>query len=567
VNLTEHQVVLDAFEQAAAGEDPGATPPSVVRLPPEGRPARVRDDRARLSQRWLNTGTGLVRLTRLRRSSDLVDLPPPKPGARYVVSRITALAARRRGDLVFPFGEHRDPAGRITRVSGLATFRPGWALRHWYRDWRTAACGRRARKPLGSQALTGVLFAMATALLSGALALLPGAADNAQQNGWAGGGQFWASWLTVCFGVAGLAVLGAAAWRWRRRAVIVDERGTAYVIEEQAIAWRHEEKESVLTAIGKGFASTLRVPGPDALGDNWHWQVDAEGAARWDERTDQLVRSFWAVHYNDDQVTRNALFTWAPWPVAMAFGARATARRRGLVLHVRQRPSYGAAGPRQQLRLTDTAHEFLRDKRPAPLEQTAPEHCVKHLQGRLAVTVEPLGLSNAAAAHPYHAARAAGRSGPAGQDAAGQMLLLLVRVTHGPIGPIPMTLAHTRAMTAYVSHGLAGSLIPAGTHTVVAAEWRLDSKTQPVPQLPWEAFPAAAESIADWVVEQASAHPGHVVLLATRIPQELAVGLGIQLGQRAHAWPRQAYPVYFVSERLVVPELMLGAESVPAERA
>ena len=72
------------------------------------------------------------------------------------------------------------------------------------------------------------------------------------------------------------------------------------------------------------------------------------------------MHSFWAVHYNDDHVTRNAVFVWAPWPVAMAFGARATARRRGLVLHVRQRPSDGAAGARRELRLADGAHDFLR---------------------------------------------------------------------------------------------------------------------------------------------------------------------------------------------------------------
>ena len=54
------------------------------------------------------------------------------------------------------------------------------------------------------------MFAVATALLSAALALLPGAADNARRHGWGGGGQFWASWLTVGFGAAGLALLVAS---------------------------------------------------------------------------------------------------------------------------------------------------------------------------------------------------------------------------------------------------------------------------------------------------------------------------------------------------------------------
>lgn len=95
----------------------------------------------------------------------------------------------------------------------------------------------------------------------------------------------------------------------------------------------------------------LRVPGPTALDENWRWRADAVGAPQSDARADQHVHSFWAVRYNDDQVTRNALFTWAPWPVAMAFGARATARSRGLVLNVRQRPSHTAGVDRHELRL------------------------------------------------------------------------------------------------------------------------------------------------------------------------------------------------------------------------
>jgi hypothetical protein len=110
-------------------------------------------------------------------------------------------------------------------------------------------------------------------------------------------------------------------------------------------------------------------------------------------------------------------------------------------------------------------------------------------------------------------------------------------------------------------------VITAGTHIVPVAEWRLDSEIEPVPQLPWEAFPAAAERIADWIAEQAYSYPDHAVLLAARIPQELAVGLGIQLGQRANAWPRHMYPVFYAHQRLVVPQLLLGAESVPTERA
>lgn len=218
-------------------------------------------------------------------------------------------------------------------------------------DWRAAGGDRRAGRPEPRQWLTGVLFAIATALLSGAVALLPGALDDARAAGWNAAWRTWTLRLTIGFGILGAGALGAAARRWHLRGKLLDDRGTAYVIEEHAITWRHEEKASVLAAIAAGFAAVLRVPGPGELGDSWRWQADADGAPAWDERIDQLVRSFWAVHYNDDQVTRNAVFTWAPWPVAIAFGARATAQRRGLVLHVRQRPS----GTRQDLRLNDRA--------------------------------------------------------------------------------------------------------------------------------------------------------------------------------------------------------------------
>ncbi len=384
-----------------------------------------------------------------------------------------------------------------------------------------------------------------------------------------GGVRPWRTWalrLTAGFGAAGIALLAGAAWRWRRRGLMLAERGTAYVIDEEAATWRHEEKESVLASIADEFAAVLRVPGPGELGENWHWQV-GDGAARaWDERADQLVRSFWAVHFNDDHVTRNAVFAWAPWPVAMAFGARATARRRGLVLQVRERPSYGTAGPRQELRIADGAHDFLRGGRVAPLGEVAPEHAVEYLDGELPVTFGSLTT------------RGGGRRVPAPG-----VLLLVVRVIHGPVGPIELDLARTvKPVTLTVCTDLLGSAIPAGTHVIGLAEWRLVPKDPAGrnPMLDWQAFPAAAESIADWVVEQAARHRERlaeregagrkqVVLLATRIPQELAVGLGIQLGQRSMdreqrlRWPDQVFPVYFAGS-LTVPYLRLGADSVSA---
>lgn len=168
--------------------------------------------------------------------------------------RLTALAARHRGDLVFPFGEERDEAGRVTRVSGLAAYRRTWAPQQSWRDWRVSARAMLIGRPLGRAWPTAVLFTIATAFLSGFLALIPGVAGSAVDHGWAAGGQAVASWSSAGFLLAGAAALATGAQRWRKRAVILGERGTAYVIDEIAMPWQHEEKESFLTSVRANFA-------------------------------------------------------------------------------------------------------------------------------------------------------------------------------------------------------------------------------------------------------------------------------------------------------------------------
>jgi len=116
----------------------------------------------------------------------------------------------------------------------------------------------------------------------------------------------------------------------------------------------------------------------------------------------------------------------------------------------------------------------------------------------------------------------------------------------------------------HVPVSLADSVLPPGSRRIPAAEWRLTATDKS--HVPWQAFPAAAEAIASWVEEQAAAHHAGVVLLAARMPQEIAVGLGIQLGQRSTTWPHRVYPVYYAGGPLVVPDLSLGREPAPAGR-
>ena len=361
-----------------------------------------------------------------------------------------------------------------------------------------------------------MLFAAGTALLSGALGLLPGVTDDSTTNGWAARGQAWTDWLTVAFLLAGAAVLWVAVRRWLAFMRKRGERGTAYVIEEQAIHWLHEEKGAVLATISDNFASVLRVPGAEALGARWRWQAEAASAPQWDARTDQLVHSFWAVHYNDDHVTHNAVFVWAPWPVAMAFGARATARRRGLVLHVRQRPSSGAVGRRPRLRLENGAHDFLRGRTLQPLTASVPRHTLTRPAANLTVTVRPLCMPDGTSSPPrrHRAGEDVWEIPPAPGPRMGQgagLLLLLVRFVGQDIGSIPLDLERAKEITLHVSADLAASVIPPGTRETPVAEWRLIAGDGS--EVPWTAFPTAAEDIADWVEQQAAAHPGSVILL------------------------------------------------------
>jgi hypothetical protein len=571
VNLTEHELRLDARQRPPAGASEGGalTPPSTLHLPPAGLVARVDDHHAHLSDEWLGTAADLVQLTRLGRSRRLTGLPEPQQGTRYVVSRLTAHAARHRRDLVFPLAEVRDDHGRVTGARELGAYRPALAVAERYRDWRARAYERRRlSRPLPRDWITGVLLAASTALLSGAIALAPGVLDNASKNGWAGGGQFWTAWLTVVFLVIGAGALTLAARRWLIRQRMLAERGTAYVVEEEAIGWQPEEKDSVLAAIHDGFPSVLRVPGPGEFVENWRWQADADGAAQWDLRTDQLVHSFWAVHRNDDPATRNAVFVWAPWPVAMAFAARATARRRGLLLHVRQRPSGGAAGVRQELRLEDTGYDFLRFRNTPDLPEAAPSHALLQACAQVTIAIQPLSGRNA---NPLGRVRRGGRGSVGPQDRVSEipdptpgLVLLLVRFVTEGIGAIPADIKKAGEITLHVPGSLAGSVLPPSTYRIPAAEWRLTAADKS--HVPWQAFPAAAEAIASWVEEQAAAHHAGVVLLAARMPQEIAVGLGIQLGQRSTTWPHRVYPVYYAGGPLVVPDLSLGREPAPAGR-
>ncbi len=109
VNLTPHAVTVL-----------GEVGPAVT-FPAAGPVARVRELVG--EARSLQSQAGTVSVRAVAYAPEVDDLPPPADGTFYLVSRITAAAAG-RGDLVFPQGELRDAAGRITGCRALGFFAP-----------------------------------------------------------------------------------------------------------------------------------------------------------------------------------------------------------------------------------------------------------------------------------------------------------------------------------------------------------------------------------------------------------------------------------------------------------
>lgn len=167
---------------------------SLVRVPPGGSFARVDDDAATIGRELLATRPGVFSLTHLRRNGRLVDLPAPQPGTRYLVSRLTALAARGRADLAFPFGEVSKDDGKVACALGLGASAPG-RIRGGVSRKRQAAGIRLASRPVDKQWLISALFAAATlfACSSGRrLALFPEPTAGASRRAGMGQRRRWA---------------------------------------------------------------------------------------------------------------------------------------------------------------------------------------------------------------------------------------------------------------------------------------------------------------------------------------------------------------------------------------
>ncbi len=111
VNLTPHPVLIKT--------DSGVT----VRIPPSGRVARCRTEPDRVLGTVQVDGHS-VALVVNDVTSAVCGLPEPEEGVLLVVSRLVALAAPQRRDIVFPHDPVRDDTGRTTGCRVLAQVPP-----------------------------------------------------------------------------------------------------------------------------------------------------------------------------------------------------------------------------------------------------------------------------------------------------------------------------------------------------------------------------------------------------------------------------------------------------------
>ncbi|GAA1033672.1 hypothetical protein GCM10009557_36160 [Virgisporangium ochraceum] len=387
--------------------------------------------------------------------------------------------------------------------------RPDARTRVWW--WLIALPGRLVTR----EWIIAVAFTIGMASLSVAFGVVPDLAAE----GWAGNPRL--PWL-VGFTVVAMVFLVAGAGMWWLRNTLLHRRGTAYIVEETAPGWDPEDKRAFTAAIRSQFAAVREVPGPARLRGDWEWAFDHR-AALWGERLTDLVHSFRVVYINDDPTTPNALYMWAPWPVALAFGLRTHNRNRSLNLQVRARPSFGRRGTVRAVAFTDPGHTF---GDPGGTQQP-PAGTITVREYPVRLRVEPAG------------------AGP-------PVVVLLLRTSDLPFGPLPSE-PHGGTPTLSVTDGATLNL--PGDALATVHEWVY----QPVGQtIDWVEFPAVVASAAAWIRDRADVADGSSLLLGALLPQEVAVGIGI-VAARTPNWPAHLWPMMHDPARgLVVVRLDLG---------
>lgn len=326
---------------------------------------------------------------------------------------------------------------------------------------------------------------------------------------------------------------GAFAWSaWRKRNRLRRERGTAYVVDSPARGWTSEEKDAFLNGARTEMASVVTVPGPTGM-TSWGWPL-GPGAERWSDAVDDLVLSFRSVWANDDRSTTDCVVCWAPHPVAIAWTARAYAAERGLTLRFRQRPTRGRAG---RIDVPDWNQGVLSfDSR---------------------VVAPAVGYTCALRIAHLRVGEDAGVGGRGDHP---KPRVLLIRLHGGDWAGVPLD--EETPVNLRIENGT-GEALRLGSEADFH-EWRY--LLGPGQMHPWSDYPLLVSQICDWIAE--TAHPTGTNLIGMLVPQEIGLGIGINVSRRTESeWPRHLWPlVKFSREQpLTIPGLDLGFDSLHRE--
>lgn len=359
------------------------------------------------------------------------------------------------------------------------------------------------------------------------------------------------AWVLIGFTAASLTAAATAVVLHRKRRWVLQQNGTAYVIQELADDWDRQDEKAFLESAGRYFARVIKVPGPGRLGWTWNWPLDP-GAQRWDGKADELVHAFQALRSVDDPGTPNGILMWAPWAVAVAFGLRVSTADRDLVLNVWQRPSHGRAGDVEIVTGTQRPHQFGHAE-PVPLTEMLSGCALREFewQARLTATRQSPG-------EPHLAGRR-------------HVSVLLLRLGYQAWGPLPAVdtdaaFEPTQMIKLKLSDAV--GLPPHRSSRTTIHELRC--LPSPGDQFPWSAIPSLVATAADWVERKSAELAGHTLLLGAVMPPEAALGLGITAGHpQCTQWPQEMWPLVYqaATHSLVVPCLNLGKASGTSARS
>jgi hypothetical protein len=383
-------------------------------------------------------------------------------------------------------------------------------------------------------------------------------------------GTTWASlWLSIGSAVLAAIAFALAETARRRRDAMIEQNGTAYIIQEQARFWDKDTAGRFREGIRRRFARVIQVPGPVEASRGWDWSLDGD-ASHWDGKADELVRAFRVLAIDKDRdatITPNGVFLWAYWAVAMAFGMRLTAIDRDTVLDVWQRPSRARAGQVDPETWAQRPHRFTSAPELPRALQAAQQAAGTPGPGtsgpELAEHVWPVELEVSRAGRSQRGARHSAGNGDA--------CVLLLRFSESAWGPLPAVSAPQPQGSLSLHLRAAAGLALAGASAAELHELRCVPPSSPSgAQFPWEQFPALAAEAAGWIERKAKELDGRTLLLGTLLPQEVGLGLGILAGQesRRATWPQHLWPIILdpPSRDLVIPALDLGTAAIASAR-